>query len=188
MSPPRWSACRPPPTSAPTLRATSRQHPQYAALKAALANLRALAAEQAERIVVPDGALLKPGRSDQRVPILRARLDVAASADDADPEIYDASLVEAVKAFQDGSGLNADGIVGPQTLLTLNGRSNAEAIASVAANMERWRWMPRELGAFHVFVNVPEFMVRVVDQGEVVHETRVVVGKPENRRRSSPTR
>ena len=40
--------------------------------------------------------------------------------------------------------------------------------------------MPRDLGDFHVMVNVPEFMVRVVDDGAVVHETRVVVGKPTN--------
>ena len=40
--------------------------------------------------------------------------------------------------------------------------------------------MPRDLGDFHVIVNVPEFMVRVVEDGTVVHETRVIVGKPTN--------
>ena len=40
--------------------------------------------------------------------------------------------------------------------------------------------MPHDLGAFHVIVNVPEFVVRVVENGAVVHETRVVVGKPTN--------
>jgi murein L,D-transpeptidase YcbB/YkuD len=77
--------------------------------------------------------------------------------------------------------LKPDGIDGPRTLAALNGPSKAEKVNSVIANMERWRWMPRELGPFHVTVNVPEFMVRVVENGAVVHETRVVVGKPTNR-------
>ena len=87
-------------------------HPQYAALKAALAKLRA-GADEPERIVVPDGRLLKPGESDERVPLLRARLGVAL-APDADPDVYDDALVDAVKTFQDDSGLKPDGIVGPQ--------------------------------------------------------------------------
>ncbi len=153
-------------------------HPQYFALKSALSKLRA-SANDPERIVVPDGGLLKPGERDARVPVLRARLG-AALAPDADPDIFDAILVDAVKTFQGDSGLNADGIVGPRTLLTMNGRSREDEIASIVANLERWRWMPRDLGDFHVTVNVPEFVVRVVEDGTVVHETRVIVGKPTN--------
>jgi murein L,D-transpeptidase YcbB/YkuD len=154
-------------------------HPQYAALKAALAKLRASAADDAERIVVPEGALLKPGKSDARAPLLRQRLGIGLAAD-TDPEVYDEPLVEAVMAFQTESGLNADGIVGPQTLNLMNGRSREDEITSVVANLERWRWMPRDLGALNIFVNVPEFMVRVVKDGTVTHETRVIVGKPQN--------
>jgi L,D-transpeptidase YcbB len=155
------------------------QHPQYVALKAQLAKLRASATEEEERIVVPDGGLMRPGKRDDRAPILRARLDVTL-APDADPEIYDQTLVEAVRTFQTESGLNADGVVGPQTLGVMNGRSREEEIAAVIANLERWRWMPRELGDFYVMVNVPEFVVRVVKDDATVHETRVVVGKPTN--------
>ncbi len=153
-------------------------HRQYHALKSALAKLRALPVD-ADRIVVPEGGLLKPGKSDERVPLLRARLGVALAIG-AEPEVYDEALVEAVKFVQVEAGLNADGIVGPRTLVALNGRSREEEIASVIANVERWRWMPRDLGAFHVMVNVPEFLVRVVDGDSVVHETRVIVGKPRN--------
>ncbi len=154
-------------------------HPQYAALKAELAKLRA-SADDETRIVIPDGGLLKPGEKDSRASLLRARLRIALPSADADPEVYDAPLVEAVKAFQKEKGLNADGIVGPQTLQVMNGRSREEEIAAIIANLERWRWMPRDLGAFHVLVNVPEFKARVVEDGAVVHETRVIVGKPTN--------
>lgn len=154
------------------------QHEQYRALKAKLAELRAL--DEDDRIVVPDGPLLKPGTSDERASLLRARLSVDASPE-AEADLYDDALVEAVKAFQEENGLSVDGIVGPRTLLALNGQSREEAIASIVANLERWRWMPRDLGDFYVMVNVPEFLARVVDNGNVIHETRVIVGKPTNR-------
>jgi murein L,D-transpeptidase YcbB/YkuD len=153
-------------------------HAQYRALKAELAELRT-AAPEAERVVVPEGALLKPDKSDARVPALRTRLGLTPDPG-AEPERYDDALVEALKAFQAAAGLTADGILGPRTLAALNGVSREEDIAAILANLERWRWMPRDLGAFHVMVNVPEFMVRVVDDGKMVHETRVVVGTPAN--------
>jgi murein L,D-transpeptidase YcbB/YkuD len=153
-------------------------HPQYRALKAELAKL-SRAADDPTRVVVPEGALLRPGKRDARVPVLRARLELAA-ASDADPDLYDEVLVMAVESFQAEAGLAVDGVLGPRTLAALNGVSREEDRAAIIANMERWRWMPRDLGEFHVMVNVPEFMVRVVRDGVPVHETRVIVGTPKN--------
>lgn len=51
-------------------------------------------------------------------------------------------------------------------------------IDRLIANMERWRWMPPELGSRHVQINVPAFMAYVVKDGRIVHEEKVVVGKP----------
>jgi L,D-transpeptidase YcbB len=45
------------------------------------------------------------------------------------------------------------------------------------ANMEQWRWMPSDLGAFHIWVNIPEQLVRVVRNNEVIHTERVIIGK-----------
>ncbi len=154
------------------------QEPQYAALKLALAKLRTTSDQ--ERIVIPDGDLLKAGETDDRVPLLRTRLDVPL-ADGPDQSIYDDAIVAAVKDFQHEHHLTPDGIVGPNTLAALNGKSREEQIAAVITNLERWRWMPHDLGDFHVIVNVPEFRVRVVSNNEVVHATRVIVGKPTNR-------
>ena len=153
-------------------------HPQYQALKSALARL-SNAADDRTRVVVPEGALLRPGGRDARVPALRARLGLAA-ASDAEADLYDEALVMAVEDFQAEAGLLVDGILGPRTLAALNGVSREEDVAAIIANMERWRWMPRDLGEFHVMVNVPEFMVRVVRDGVPVHETRVIVGTPKN--------
>ena len=55
--------------------------------------------------------------------------------------------------------------------------ANNGKIGAILVNMERWRWLPNDLGPYYVNVNVPEFMLRVVDEGKVVHTARVVVGK-----------
>jgi murein L,D-transpeptidase YcbB/YkuD len=71
-------------------------------------------------------------------------------------------------------------------LTELRGRSGSNnktdisngKIRTILINMERWRWLPHGLGPFYVNVNVPEFMLRVIDDGKVIHTARVVVGKP----------
>ena len=89
------------PDIAADLAAYEPPHPQYAALKAALAKLRADAESEQQRIVIPDGGLLKPGARDARAPLLRARLGIELAAD-ADPEIYDTPLVERGEGLSGG--------------------------------------------------------------------------------------
>ena len=151
--------------------------PEFSSLKAELAELRGQTAS-APVEPVPDGKTLRPGMSDPRVPVLRRRLAVSADPA-ANPELFDAALADALRAFQTTHGMPGDGVLGARTTAALNGGAKTDRVATVLVNMERWRWMPRDLGNFHVSVNVPEFMVRVVDDGAVVHETRVVVGKPD---------
>jgi murein L,D-transpeptidase YcbB/YkuD len=61
----------------------------------------------------------------------------------------------------------------------LSGPSPARLEGDLLANMERWRWLPPELGARHVIVNVPEFRLRLVESGHVAHQTKVIVGRTE---------
>jgi L,D-transpeptidase YcbB len=56
------------------------------------------------------------------------------------------------------------------------------SLRRIAANMEQWRWMPDQLGDLYVWVNVPEFLLRVVKDGKVIHTERAIVGK-----RDTPT-
>jgi murein L,D-transpeptidase YcbB/YkuD len=53
--------------------------------------------------------------------------------------------------------------------------SNADLII---ANMERWRWLPRDLGSSYVMVNIPQYALQLMDRGKQVWATKVVVGKP----------
>ena len=48
----------------------------------------------------------------------------------------------------------------------------------IVLNMERWRWLPKDLGSFYVLVNLPEFVLRVMAEGELAFTARVVVGTP----------
>lgn len=150
-------------------------HPEFLKLREALAKFSDASVEQP--ISIADGTLLKPGKSDPRVPDLRKRLDVVA--EDATSLVYDEALVTAVKAFQESLGLTTDGVIGPATVAALNG-GTAATRDDIVANMERWRWMPRDLGDFNVFVNIPEFRLAVMKGQEVTYTTRVVVGKTSN--------
>lgn len=150
-------------------------HPDHAEFRA-LRDLLASHYDGSVTEVEPIGAgkLLRLGATDARVPLLRDRLDVSLAAD-ADPLVYDAQTVAAVEAFQAQIGLNPDGVVGPATIAAINGANGANR-ATIIANMERWRWMPEDLGDFHVFVNIPEFSVEVSKNDQVMWNSRVIVG------------
>ncbi len=151
----------------------SPTHREFLALRDALA--RSLAGEREEPVIIANGKLLKPEMSDARVPALRKRLGLEPLED---TDFYDNELVEAIKAFQQNMGLIVDGVTGPATIAALNGGTEA-TIEDIIANMERWRWMPKDLGDFYVFVNIPEFRLAVMRGDEITHSTRVVVGKPQ---------
>jgi murein L,D-transpeptidase YcbB/YkuD len=159
----------------------SPQHPAYKKLKAALAEMRGKAGGGTKEIL--DGQPLKPATGkaqpmeDDRVPLLRAKLGLTVTGDASD-KAYDAKLVEAVKKYQKGVDLPATGIVDSKTIKELNGPARHQQVEIVIANMERWRWYPRDLGKAHVIVNQPEFMLRVYHEGANVWTTRVVIGKP----------
>ena len=112
---------------------------------------------------------------DPRVPLVRERLKLTGDASDLK---YDARLAEAVKKFQHASGLPATGSLDARTVRGLNGPTHDGQIDIVIANMERWRWYPRDLGQAYVLVNQPDFSLKVMRDGAQVWTTRIVIGKP----------
>jgi murein L,D-transpeptidase YcbB/YkuD len=163
------------------LRSLPPSDPVYRGMRDALARMRELAAAGGWR-PVGDGPKLSPGMDDPRVPALRRRL--AASGDlsgEARPGThYDDSLRRAVVSFQERHGLAADGVIGPQTLNALNTPVD-QRIRQLILNMERWRWMPEQLGDPHIIVNMAGFDLRFVEHDKTVLDMRVVVGKPARR-------
>jgi murein L,D-transpeptidase YcbB/YkuD len=158
-----------------TLSSYNPPQKEFALLRDKLAELRA--GVKPEKLpVIPGGATLKPGMSDPRVVLLRQRFGLPA--DVATPEVYDETVVAAVKAFQEKASAKADGIIGKGALAIIN-KPPVDLIPLILANMERWRWMPRYLGDFYVRVNIPNFDLDVYQNDKLIHNTRVVVGKVE---------
>ena len=173
------------------LRSFQPDQPQFEALRHMLVELRGGKDDDVKKIVqIPDGLVLKKGMEDPQVALLRQRLEISSSAEIAstsdavvNENLFDDAVDAAVKEFQQANGATPDGMVGPGTRRLLN-QSHHEAaspakIRLILLNMERWRWLPHDLGSYYVNVNVPEFMLRVVEDGKVIHTTRVVAGKPD---------
>ncbi|MGI8724847.1 MAG: L,D-transpeptidase family protein [Methyloceanibacter sp.] len=172
------------------LRSFQPDQPQFEALRQKLIELRGGKTEpvkEKEIVQIPDGPVLRLGIKHEQVVLLRKRLEVPLEAGDGiqpDETIFDDSVDQAVRQFQTAHGVGPDGLVGPGTRRMMNQPNSARheaaspaKIRTVLLNMERWRWLPHDLGAFYVMVNVPEFMLRVVKEGETIHTSRVVVGK-----------
>ncbi len=161
-----------------TLASYNPPHPEFRLLRDKLAELRRQDGTVAQPVPIPDGPTLRVGMRDDRIVEIRRR--VGAQIPDVDADIFDKALKKDVRRFQRQAGLSADGIIGRRTLAAMNGESEGNKEEIVLANMEHWRWMPRDLGAFHVRVNIPEFTVRVMRNGSVHHKTRTIVGKRSN--------
>lgn len=158
------------------------QTANYSRLKQTLADYRAIAARGGWRQVA-DGETLKPGMTDLRLPEIRARLAEAgdlATEQANGSDVYDPTLEAAVKRFQWRHGLDQDGAIGRKTIAAMNVPVDAR-IDQILLNMERRRWMPDDLGARYVFVNMADFELKVVDGTRTIHDTRVVVGTPYHR-------
>ena len=149
------------------------QTPGYIALKAKLAEIRAGKTEVSRRPIA-NGPALKVGMQDERVPQLRDRLGVPGDGGTT----YDKALADAVKKFQDEHQMKATGLLTAQTIEALNGKAPDHPIDIILANLERWRWMPHDLGDQYVIVNLPDYTLRVIHDGKQVWMTRIVVGKP----------
>jgi murein L,D-transpeptidase YcbB/YkuD len=154
--------------------------PDYAALKDALSRYRAIAT-MGGWPTVPLGAALKPGTDDPRVPALRARLTVTDGPMGPDAgQHYDDALEAVVQSFQARHGIDPDGIVGNATIAALNVPVE-DRIEEIVVAMERWRWMPDDLGADHVMVNIAGYELSLVRAGKLTDKMAVVVGKPYSR-------
>ncbi len=116
---------------------------------------------------------------DARVPQLRAKLGI----ENPDDNKYDEKVAAAVRKFQDGADIKPTGVLDDKTVKAINSPKRDKTIDIVLVNMERWRWLPRQLGAAalkdaYVILNIPDFTLKVMQDGGQVWTTRVVTGKP----------
>jgi murein L,D-transpeptidase YcbB/YkuD len=170
------------------LRDLHPKHVQFERLRQALLKARAGAGQPEQKaeapVTLPNGPTLKAGMEHPQVALLRLRLKVRTSP--GTEQLYDQDVAEAVSAFQKKNGLRPDGVVSSRTRAALNAANEnaprpafGSEVQRIIANMERWRWMPEDLGEFYVWDNIPEFMTRVVKNGQQIHQARIVVGRPD---------
>ncbi|MCI0466562.1 MAG: L,D-transpeptidase family protein [Beijerinckiaceae bacterium] len=155
----------------------------YQALREKLLELRRGHGLTGRDPVLPEGPVLHRGMRDPRVPLVRARLSVESPLEAANELngsgdiLYDKKVAAAVAGFQKANGLPASGKLTARTAAALSGGQTSHLEAEILANMERWRWMPRDMGERRIEVNVPDYEASVIENGEVIERTRVIVGK-----------
>jgi|WetSurMetagenome_2_1015567.scaffolds.fasta_scaffold44591_2 L,D-transpeptidase YcbB len=148
-------------------------------LREALAYYRAIVAQGGWR-TIPAGPNLKKGDRGPAVAELRERLriggDLGATVS-RDPDLFDEDLEQAMARFQGRHGLAATGVMDAETRAELNVSAESR-VEQLELNLERWRWLPQDLGRRHIAVNIAGFELEAVEDDEVVLDMRVVVGLP----------
>ena len=127
---------------------------------------------------VPAGKALKVGQTDNpsRIQALRTRLRAEGyKTDSAAPNLYDASLAAAVAQYQSHHAIGVDSSLGTETLDALNVPAQFR-LAQIAANLERYRWLPRQMADKYIIVNVPAFRLEGHENGKKTIEMKVIVG------------
>lgn len=132
------------------------------------------------------GATIEPGASDRRIPALIDRLVAEGDLSAADGArlkaqglVYGPELEAAVRGFQTRHGLGADGRIGPGTQRSL-GASAQDRARQIALNLERRRWLKRDVAPERIEVNTAAAIMVYWKDAKPVHSNRVVVGSKEN--------
>jgi len=163
---------------AKALRDLLPRHEGYGRLKRALTNYTDVAARGGWPRI-PDGPAVALGEQDPRIPALTQRLALVGdvfAATDGDGNVLDSLTVAGLVRFQVRHGLEPDGVLGNATLAALNVPVE-ERIRQLELNLERWRWLPQDLGERHIIVNAAGFDLEVFEGMQVVLAMKVVVGR-----------
>jgi L,D-transpeptidase YcbB len=163
-----------------SLRTLCPKHEGYIRLHETFNQYRLLLENGVKWPLVAAGPKMQIGDRHARVAMLRARLAAEPSpqvgflTDETD--LFDKNLKMAVIDFQSRHGLDVDGVVGPATLAALN-TSLEEKVKRIRLNLERWRWMPEDLGSRNVQVNIADFQLKAFEQGQAVLEMKIIAGR-----------
>ena len=172
------------------LRLYQPQHPGFERLRrawlAALGGQPFALAQPTAQVILKPGPKLRPGDDHPDIALIRQRLGLKAPAA-ADDELYDDTLARAIRTLRGELGRPVNTTIDNGIRDSLNSRTsaqarpvrNAELARKLHVNMERWRWLPLELGSLHIWNNLPEYETRVVKDDKTIHQERIIIGKPE---------
>jgi murein L,D-transpeptidase YcbB/YkuD len=156
-------------------------NPLATALETALPQYRQLAADASTQAAWQEplppfgGRKLEPGKPYPGLALLIRRLVALGDLPAATPvpERYEGQVVDGVIAFQRRHGLDADGIIGKDTLAQLNVPPSVR-VRQLELNIERLQQLP--FTPRLLLVNVPEFVLRAYEQQEEKLQMKIIVG------------
>lgn len=122
---------------------------------------------------------LRSGDSSALITRIKQRLQFLQGDTLTEGPLFDTSLVLAIKRFQHRHGIDVDGIIGNKVIEDLN-MPLSKRVEQLLINMERARWMPPQQDSTYVLVNIPEYRLRIFEQGKVVMQMNVIVGSSAN--------
>lgn len=134
---------------------------------------------------IPSGRLIREGSYDERVPLIRARLNASGELSDSAARKfgnsiqYDAYLDSAVRRFQEAHGLRVTGFINQSTLAQLN-VTPQQRLQQLQLNRRRiQRLVQGRIADRYVLVNAAAYQLEAVERFEVIRRHRVIVGKPD---------
>lgn len=152
------------------------QHLVYKRLKKALKIITALPKDVFKKIEIKNKIVL----NDTNPSLIGIKKRLIYWKDlppkDSISSIYDSETVEAIKKFQTRHGLAEDGIIGKQTIASLN-FSKKQRSEQIMANLERWKWFPRALGNEYLIINVADYRLTLVKNQDTIRTHKVIVGR-----------
>ncbi|HEY5603985.1 MAG TPA: L,D-transpeptidase family protein [Gammaproteobacteria bacterium] len=157
-------------------------HLGYKRLRTALLNYLALQTAGGWPSI-PDGPVLQTGDSHEQLAVLRRRLQAEGDLliDPLRGELlFDETVKDALEHFQVRHGIDIDGVLGPATRAAMN-IPIAERIQQMRFNLERWRWLPSDLGERYILVNTAGYELAAYEHNEPLFLMRVIAGTPERR-------
>ncbi|MDT0684910.1 L,D-transpeptidase family protein [Autumnicola psychrophila] len=160
-----------------TLNSIKPDHPVYLGLKKSLAEYAKLSTEEENIATITSGRTIKPDENDPRIPAIAKRLEELGFSIKYDSlaNKNNKEIQETIKEFQLQYGIHVDGVIGPGTISSLN-KGSKDRYHQILANMERWRWFPRDFGDHYILVNIPNYKLTVVKNKDTISTHKVMVG------------
>ena len=154
------------------------KHKVYKQLINQLSISKTLIDNDSLRTITEHGAKIRPNKTDIRIINIRKRLNELGFLQDSlvsPSEVLDTLLQQSVRDFQASKKLKTDAIIGVGTIDALN-ESYQDQYYSVLANLERWRWFPRNFGKNYILVNISDYKLKHITKKDTSTYT-IIVGK-----------
>ena len=152
----------------------------YKRLKKALAIINTLPKDNFNKIII-DNKIVQNDTNSSLIDIKKRLIywkDLRPK--DSLSTIYNRETVEAIKKFQTRHGLSADGVIGKGTAESLNFSKNQRK-EQILANLERWKWFPKEMGKEYVIVNIPDYKLSLIKGKDTIRTHKVIIGRPKRK-------